>query len=276
MHDNGFEPFDEERRLFLREQTGQRRHILTFDVDRFLDERRQQERKLQQALTWIDEKNQKLAQAKRARSSETLQKEIKEMQRRKGVKRFLAVQIEPATCTVVGKKGQERTVQTFRLAYLLDQASLEQEQRLHGVTCFITTLTCETVPAREAITWYRRKNKVEEAFHEIKSHLELRPVWLTRANRVKAHVTACVLAYFLYNDIEQRLRKSGSQMSSEDALRILKECLINQIALGSNQIRLGITQVSPLQQEIIAALGAEEVIEPKLVKRVLRKVENYL
>jgi transposase len=154
---------------------------------------------------------------------------------------------------------------------------LEQEQRLHGVTCFITTLDNEAVPAREAITWYRRKNKVEEAFHEIKSHLELRPVRLTRANRVKAHVTACVLAYFLYNDIEQRLRKSGSKLSSEEALRILKECLINQIAFqGINQRRLSITQVSPLQQEIIAALGAEEVIEPKLVKKVLKKVENYL
>jgi transposase len=277
MRDIGFEPFDENRRLFLKEKTGQRRHILTFDVDRFLDERRQQERKLKQALTWIAEKNQELAQAKRARSSEALQKETKEMQKRKCVKKFLDVQIEPATCVAVGKNGQERQVKTFRLVYSLDQASLEQEQRLHGVTCFITTLANETIPAREVIIWYRRKNKVEEAFHEIKSHLELRPVWLTRANRVKAHVTACVLAYFLYNDIEQRLRKSGSKLSSEDALRILKECLINQIAFqGVNQRRLSITQVSPLQQEIIAALGAEEVIDPKLVKRVLKKVENYL
>jgi transposase len=174
MHDNGFEPFDENRRLFLKEKAGQRRHILTFDADRFLDERRQQERKLKQVLTWIAEKNQELAQAKRTRSSEALQKETKEMQRRKGVKKFLAVQFEPATCIAVGKKGRERTVQTFHLSYSIDQTSLEQEQRLHGVTCFITTLANETVPAREVITWYRRKNKVEEAFHEIKSHLELR------------------------------------------------------------------------------------------------------
>lgn len=50
---------------------------------------------------------------------------------------------------------------------------------------------------------------MEEAFHEIKSHLELRPIHLTREKRVKAHVTICTLAYFLYNDMERRLKKTA-------------------------------------------------------------------
>ena len=64
-------------------------------------------------------------------------------------------------------------------------------------------------------------------------------------------------------------------MSCEDALGILKECLINQISFeGISQRRLRITQVSPVQQEILVALGAGGDAEPKLVKRVLKKVEN--
>ncbi len=146
-----------------------------------------------------------------------------------------------------------------------------------GVTSFSKTPTSDLFPAREVISWYRRKNKVEEAFHEIKSHLDLRPVFLTRSERVRAHVTVCILAYFLYNDMELRLRQHLPEMSCEDALEILKECLINRISFeGTGKTKLGITRVSPAQKEILDALDAGGVSEPKLVKRLLKKAENWL
>ncbi|MDD2510383.1 MAG: transposase [Syntrophomonas sp.] len=57
---------------------------------------------------------------------------------------------------------------------------MEKEQRLHGITCFISNVDTQSYSAEEIIQWYRDKNKVEEAFHEIKSHLDLRPIFLTR------------------------------------------------------------------------------------------------
>lgn len=272
-----FLPYDDSRILYLKEYRGEdRRYILSFDVGRFLTERQLQLQKLDQVKKWISEKNQLLSQAKKARKLDALQQEIRDVLRRKKVKKFLHVEIAPDTCVAVNKKGKQRTVETFRLSYAIDDAALDKEQRLHGVTCFITNLPDDLFPAREVLSWYRRKNKVEEAFHEIKSNLDLRPVFLTRAQRVRAHVTICILAYFFYNHMEIRLKQHLPKLSCEDALRILKECQINRISLGPGKTKLGITQVSLPQKEILDALDAGGVAEPKLVKRLLKKAENWL
>lgn len=263
--------------LSLKEHRGEdHRYILSFDPGRFLKERRLQIQKLDQARKWIDKKNQVLSQAKEARNLDALKREIQGMLCRRKAKKFLKVEIAPDTCTAVTKKGVQRNVETFRLSYTIDEAVLDKEQRLHGVSCFITNLPQDPFPAREVISWYRRKNKVEEAFHEIKSHIDLRPIFLTRAERVRAHVTICILAYFLYNDMELRLKKHLPEISCEEALGILKECRNKRISLGPGKTKLGITQVAPPQKEVLDALDAGGVVEPKLVKRLLKKAENWL
>lgn len=45
---------------------------------------------------------------------------------------------------------------------------------------------------KKVVFKYRAKNKIEEAFREMKSQLALRPVYLTRPERVKAHVSLFV------------------------------------------------------------------------------------
>ncbi|KLU62744.1 transposase DDE domain protein [Peptococcaceae bacterium CEB3] len=128
------------------------------------------------------------------------------MLKRKQVKKFLTITIEQKPQTISRKKGMTREVQSFKLSYAIHKQALTlaRELRQHGITSFISNLAGTEISSREIITWYRRKNNVEEAFHKIKSHLELRPVHLTRSKRVKAHVTICTLAYFLYSDMERR------------------------------------------------------------------------
>jgi len=129
----------------------------------------------------------------------------------------------------------------------------------------------------EIITWYRRKNKVEEAFHEIKSHLDLRPVHLTRAKRVKAHVTICTLAYFLYNDMERRLKENHVNLSPEEALEVLGRCQLNSVgANGTSQRVLKITELDNEQNQLIKALECEYIGEAKWYKKVLKKAETLM
>lgn len=273
-----FIPFDEDGFLFFREfQVGNRRYILSFDVTRFLDEQKMLERRIKQVLDWVQQKNQNLAQAKKARSREKLECETQMMLKRKRVKKFLSVQIEPHAHTVPNKKGEQRTVESFQLSSTLEQTQLHKEQRLHGITCFITNLSKDHSSARDIIQWYRRKNKVEEAFREIKSHLQLRPIHLTRENRVKAHVTICMLAYFLYNDLERRLKNKGVAMSPVGMLELLAKCQINKVEFkGNYQPKLSITEPSSKQKELLQAIGCESTIDPKPLKQILKKVENWL
>ncbi|PHJ37379.1 hypothetical protein P378_16545, partial [Desulforamulus profundi] len=65
----------------------------------------------------------------------------------------------------------------------------------------------ETIPQAEVIQRYRAKNKIEEVFREMKSQLALRPIHLTRPERVKVHVSICILAYLLVNTMEPYLKR---------------------------------------------------------------------
>lgn len=121
----------------------------------------------------MQQKNQTLAEAKKARNREKLEQEIQTTLKRKRVKKLRNIHIEPHAHTVTTKKGEQRIVNSFRLFGSIEQAGLQKEPRLHGITCFITNLSRDHSSASDIIRWYRRKNKVEEAFHEIKSHLQL-------------------------------------------------------------------------------------------------------
>lgn len=118
---------------------------------------------------------------------------------------------------------------------------------------------------------------MEEAFHEIKSHLELRPIHLTRAKRVKAHVTICTLAYFLYNDMERRLKENWSTLSPENALAVLGRCQLNRIEVkGTDQKVLKITEFDNEQKQLMQTLQCEYAGQSKWYKKVIKKAENLV
>jgi transposase len=272
-----FLPVDDNAFLYYREcQDDSRRVILVFDVARFHQERRALDEKLAAFRQWVADKNQSLRQAKKSRRRDVLEREIRTHLQRKRLKKLVHVQLEPYSAETATRQSTKRTVTTFQLTDTIDPDALAREQRLHGITCFITNVPNEHRPAPEIIQWYRRKNKVEEAFREIKTHLELRPIYLTRDPRVIAHVTVCILACFLFNDIEQRLKKSGSNMSPESLFRLLAECKVNQLSYGDSKSHVSVTQVSDLQREALKAIRCESVVDPKMVNPVLKKAENWL
>ncbi|MDI6814366.1 MAG: IS1634 family transposase, partial [Desulfitobacteriaceae bacterium] len=267
-----FVPFDE--LLFYRQFTKEgRRYILTFDVARFLEEYRSLKRRLNQAITWLEQKNEALA--KKARNQEILTRELETMLKRKRVKRLLKVCLEPREGKVTNARGKERIVLQF--TYAVNEEERQKEQRLHGLTCFVTNLPAQKASAQEVIGWYRRKNKVEEAFREIKSYLELRPIYLTRTERVRAHVSICILAYFLYNEMERRFREKGLAESPPEVLARLQKCQVNRLEFKTqHRSKLSITEPSEQQKKYLQVLGCENILAPQEVKRVLKKIENWL
>lgn len=273
-----FRPYDEDGLLYYREFCYEEcRYILFFDVARFLADFKARKRRLKEAHDWIEAKNQQLQQAKKTRQLPTLERQVKQMLTRKKLQKLLEVKIEPHTVTLINKRNKERTVDTFRLQAVAQPEAEREEQRLDGITCFITNLSKESCSAEEVVAYYRSKNKVEEAFHEIKAHLNLRPINLTRSQRVKAHVTVCIMAYLLLNDMEQCLKARGLKLSPANALKELKACQVSRIEVkGSDKAELKVTEPNPTQLELLKALDCEEVIGKKFVKKVLKKAQQLV
>ncbi len=138
----------------------------------------------------------------RTRQRETLERTVQDLLRHKHLTNI----VQHHLMSLSIPRGRT-PVQSWPIAWSLDSAALRAAQRLFGVTCFQTNAPTDSLATSDIIAWYRRKNRVEEAFHEIQSPLALRPLFVTRAQRIRTHVMACVLAYALYNTMEVRLRQ---------------------------------------------------------------------
>ena len=201
---------------------------------------------IDQALEQI---NEALLKAKKSRKSETVEKEVEKLLSRKGLKKLAKITVEPISLDVTTPKGKIRIVNSYqvKLEWLEDQ--IKNAARLDGLTCFITNMSKSEASGHEVISLYRRKNKVEEAFREIKSHLQLRPMHVTRTERVKAHVTVCMLANFLMNDMEEQLKVVNHTYSSTDVLNGLQSCQVHRIEITTSKKKMLKVQEASDQQK---------------------------
>ena len=83
--------------------------------------------------------------------------------------------------------------------YLSWQRRIEQiaqEERLDGIYVIRTSVSAEHLDAAEAVQAYKDLSRIERAFRSLKTvDLEIRPIRHWTAERVRAHVFLCMLAY---------------------------------------------------------------------------------
>lgn len=84
---------------------------------------------------------------------------------------------------------------------------IDAEAMLDGVYVLRTDLKSETLDATATVKAYKDLATVERAFRSLKTvDLEVRPIHHRRAQRVRAHVLLCMLAYYLEWHMRQLLK----------------------------------------------------------------------
>jgi hypothetical protein len=85
-------------------------------------------------------------------------------------------------------------------------AEIAAEAALDGIYVLRTNLPADTLDTTGVVTGYKQLARVERAFRSLKTvDLEVRPIHHRRANRVRAHVLLCMLAYHLEWHMRQAL-----------------------------------------------------------------------
>ena len=85
-------------------------------------------------------------------------------------------------------------------------ASIAAEAALDGLYVIRTSLPEERLDAAGAVRAYKRLSTVERAFRSLKTvDLKVRPVFHRTADRVRAHVLLCMLAYYVEWHMRERL-----------------------------------------------------------------------
>lgn len=271
-----FQPTDENQFFYTREgRIAQRRFIFSFDVCRFFEDIATRQRRIARARAWIAEQNLIMAAAKKSRKKEKVEQAVQQMLSKRKLKSLLKVTITPIDVETTKKDGSTRVVHSFQLAADVNKTKETEIRRLDGITCFITN--DKTIPQAQVIHRYREKNKIEEAFREMKSQLSLRPIHLTRPERVKAHVSVCILAYLLINTMEMMFKESGCTTSSAEALKQMQHCQLSQVGFkGSSSYSITMTQMEEQHKEWVKLLQCENYLKPKPIKKLTESLEKAL
>jgi transposase len=84
---------------------------------------------------------------------------------------------------------------------------IAQEAALDGLYVIRTSVSAQQLGAAQAVAAYKSLSHVERAFRSMKTvDLHVRPVFHYSAQRVRAHVFLCMLAYYVQWHMRQRLK----------------------------------------------------------------------
>jgi transposase len=99
------------------------------------------------------------------------------------------------------------TITDTDLSFMRKTDQIDDEALLDGIYVVRTDVTAQTLDATSTVKAYKDLANVERAFRCIKTiDLEVRPIHHRLADRVRAHVLLCMLAYYLEWHMRQDLK----------------------------------------------------------------------
>lgn len=113
----------------------------------------------------------------------------------------------------------------------------------------------EKCSSQQVLGHYKGLLDIEEAFCELKSYLEVRPVYHWRPDRVINHVRLCFLSYWISARLGGEWRAKGE---SEEVPRILRQCQtirLGLLKLGSSIHRTVMTEIPKNLNDQLRKLG---------------------
>jgi transposase len=95
-------------------------------------------------------------------------------------------------------KHLQLTIEEDRFDWQRKPASIEREAALDGIYVIRTSVPASNLTGPQVVATYKSLSTVERAFRSMKSvDLKVRPIHHHQAERVKAHVFLCMLAYYV-------------------------------------------------------------------------------
>jgi len=110
-------------------------------------------------------------------------------------------------------KHFQLTIEDERFGWQRKPANIEREAALDGIYVIRTSVTANALSSDQVVARYKSLSRVERAFRCMKSvDLKVRPIHHHQAERVKAHVLLCMLAYY----VEWHMRRALAPLLFDD------------------------------------------------------------
>ena len=120
---------------------------------------------------------------------------------------------------------------------------IDQEAQQDGWYLLHTNESMQKCSGEHVLGHYKGLLEVEEAFCELKSYLEVRPIHHRRPDRVVNHVRLCFLAYWLSARLGGEWRAKGEREEVPRVLRHLQTIRVGKLHIGPDIHRTVMTEI---------------------------------
>jgi transposase len=119
------------------------------------------------------------------------------------------------------------TIRDGYLGWSRKQDAIAKEELLDGIYVIRTSEPADRLTAADGVRSYKRLGLVEQAFRCLKGiDLLVRPIHHRTADRVRAHILLCLLAYY----VEWHLRQAWEPLLFEDEELVVDRCTRDPVA----------------------------------------------
>ena len=117
--------------------------------------------------------------------------------------------------------GKKKYVKKIRGTTEIDWEKVKQDALWDGLYGVCTNLKEEK--AKHIFNARHNLWRIEELFRVSKHTLKMRPIYHRKAQRIKAHIAICFLAYVVLRSTELTLKKGGLKISTQELIDTLKD-----------------------------------------------------
>ncbi len=151
-------------------------------------------------------------------------------------------------------------------SYTLDEEKKRYLELLDGKLLLVTNTG---QAAAEVVQRYKSLADIERGFRVLKSDIAIGPVYHRLPQRIRAHALICFMALVLYRVMRMRLKAAKRSESPTTLLEQLKRIHQQTVETGEGKTLTGLTEITPTQKSLFAALDLSPPTPSDLVKPVL-------
>jgi transposase len=250
-----------------------RRHILIFNSDLLKVQRKTREKLIDIAIEKLEEEKELLLNAKKSRNLKPTEHKISEILRKRRVQSCIDTKLE--SINISGENGS--AVSSFNLTYEQNVENIKKAMLVDGIWMLVTNITDtlkseeDRLKPEELINAYRDKNRIEEAFRDVKSFLKFQPTFVYTDDHVRAHYTICILSYLLDVTVTNRLRQKPIEgVGSVDKVhRILGRCEAGKLGVkGYDCSGLKLMPITDEQKSVLTLFDCNYIVKKEFLKSI--------
>ncbi|PKO60764.1 MAG: IS1634 family transposase [Betaproteobacteria bacterium HGW-Betaproteobacteria-18] len=151
-------------------------------------------------------------------------------------------------------------------SYTIDEDKKRYLELLDGKLLLVTNTNA---PAFEVVQRYKSLADIERGFRVLKSDIEIGPVYHRLPKRIRSHALVCFMALILYRVMRMRLKAANRSESPSTLLEQLKRIHQQTVQTTDGRTLTGLTEMTPAQKSLFAALELALPTPADLVKPVL-------